>query len=111
MNEGNGGNGCCAFEATRKKYGKPEGGNGGNGGSVFIKADPKLSTFSPISMIKAEDGGSGMSNHKTGKCGEDVYFHVPVGTVVKELKAEKTFELEEHDTVNLRLIKDCKWSN
>ena len=68
---GSGGNGCVAF--LREKFrpkGGPSGGDGGHGGHIIIHSDNQLSTLQHLSLnsrYKAENGGSGTSNQKTGK--------------------------------------------
>lgn len=98
---GNGGNGTCSFEHTPKRYGKPDGGNGGNGGSVYLRADSSLSSFSPLKILQAENGTSGMNNKRTGRNGNDLVYRVPVGTVIKETKREKNIDIDliEEDPV------------
>jgi GTP-binding protein len=85
---GTGGSGCMSFR--REKYvprGGPDGGDGGNGGSVYVRADPNLSTLLDYryrTHWKAERGQHGMGSNKTGKSGGDVYLPVPPGTVVRD---------------------------
>ncbi len=98
---GDGGNGAVAFR--REKYvpkGGPSGGNGGDGGSVYIIADSNLSTLLDFKYKrkyhagKGQPGGSGL---KDGKNGEDVIIKVPVGTVVKDFETGKVlFDLTEN---------------
>ncbi|MFQ6083106.1 MAG: GTPase ObgE [Candidatus Aminicenantia bacterium] len=93
LKAGKGGNGCLSFR--REKYvprGGPDGGRGGDGGSVYLVSDPSvtsLSFFRYHPEIKAKKGVHGEGNNRQGKKGEDIYFHVPVGTVVKETKTNK----------------------
>jgi GTP-binding protein len=85
---GDGGNGCVAFR--REKYvprGGPNGGDGGNGGSVYLRASSHHNTlvafrFNP--EFKAQRGGHGLGSNCTGHSGEDLYLEVPPGTVVYE---------------------------
>ncbi len=85
---GDGGPGCISFR--REKYvpkGGPDGGDGGRGGSVIIKADPRLNTLLPFQRnrtFKAKNGRPGMSKNMHGKSGEDLVVNVPPGTVVKD---------------------------
>ena len=84
---GKGGSGAVAFR--REKYvpfGGPSGGDGGEGGSVFIKANSQRATleeFTAGKIYKAGDGQNGKNKNKTGLSGKDLEIRVPVGTVVK----------------------------
>lgn len=84
---GRGGNGCVSF---RREWGVPkggpDGGRGGDGGSVFLVAEPGLTSlsyfrFHPIN--RAGNGGQGEGNNRSGKKGRDLILSVPIGTVVK----------------------------
>jgi GTP-binding protein len=81
---GRGGDGSVSF--NREKYkprGGPDGGRGGDGGSVILRATEDLSTLEPYAyrkVIKAGRGGHGSGNNRTGERGEDVVLDVPVGT-------------------------------
>ncbi len=83
---GTGGSGCTSFR--REMFvpkGGPDGGDGGRGGSVYLRADAHLTTLLDYryqAHRKAERGQHGMGSNKTGKSGEDVYLPVPPGTVV-----------------------------
>jgi GTP-binding protein len=88
VHAGNGGAGCVAF--LREKYrpkGGPSGGNGGDGGSVIVRADAALSTlqdfkFQPIQRAANGEPGRGKEQH--GKGSEDRIIRVPVGTQVSD---------------------------
>lgn len=88
LRAGDGGNGAVAWR--REKYeptGGPAGGDGGNGGSIIIKATRNLSTLEEFRYkkeFKAENGEQGGKNKKFGKKGEDLYIPVPVGTLIRE---------------------------
>ena len=83
---GKGGNGCLSFR--REKYvarGGPDGGNGGTGGDVILKADAALNTlvdfrFQPL--YRGQSGQSGSGRDKTGRSGEDRVVRVPAGTTI-----------------------------
>jgi GTPase len=83
---GDGGNGSASFR--REKYvprGGPDGGDGGRGGSVLLRAKPNQTSLLPFqytSRFTAENGGPGRSQQRHGKNGSDLYVDVPPGTVV-----------------------------
>ncbi len=85
---GNGGNGAVGFR--REKYvpqGGPDGGDGGRGGHVLLKASKDLHTLYDIGnrrRFKAPHGDGGSGSLCTGRSGEDVVVLVPVGTLVKD---------------------------
>jgi len=86
---GNGGHGCLSFR--REKYverGGPDGGDGGRGGSVYLVADPGMNTLADFRVarkFRAESGAGGAGRNMTGRSGEDLYVHVPCGTVVHDV--------------------------
>jgi GTPase len=83
---GDGGNGSSSFR--REKYvprGGPDGGDGGRGGTVYLRAKSNLTSLLPFQFttrFKAEQGGPGRSQQRHGKNGKDLYVDVPVGSVV-----------------------------
>ena len=83
---GDGGAGCVSFR--REKYvpfGGPDGGDGGDGGSVWLQADPKLTTLLDYHYRRhyaAERGAHGKGANRHGARGRDLVLKVPVGTVV-----------------------------
>lgn len=83
---GNGGNGCLSFRREKFiQYGGPNGGDGGNGGSIYLKATPGLNTLVDFRFQKhfrAKNGQHGMGTECTGRAGEDLIVPVPVGTLV-----------------------------
>jgi GTP-binding protein len=87
VRSGKGGNGAVAFR--REKYvpkGGPSGGNGGDGGGIYIVADKNISTlldFKYKKIFVAENGQNGGSSLKDGKNGKDVIIKVPLGTIIK----------------------------
>lgn len=92
LKAGDGGNGAVAWR--REKYepsGGPAGGDGGNGGSIIIKATRNLSTLDEFrykTKYKAENGEAGGKSKKFGKKGEDLVIKVPVGTLVREAESK-----------------------
>jgi GTP-binding protein len=87
LRAGKGGNGCVSFRHEwGVPKGGPDGGRGGNGGSVILVAEPGLTSlsyfrFHPIN--RARPGAHGGGNRRSGKEGEDLILSVPIGTVVK----------------------------
>ena len=85
---GRGGDGSVSF--NREKYkprGGPDGGRGGDGGSVILRATEDLQTLEPYAyrkLIKAERGRHGSGNNRSGEKGADVVIDVPVGTLVHD---------------------------
>jgi GTP-binding protein len=100
LSAGNGGNGVISWR--REKYipkGGPAGGDGGNGGSVYLQADPQvhsLEAYRNHRILKAQDGMPGGSNNCTGKTGQDLYLKIPMGTLIKNPKTgEVLFDFTE----------------
>ena len=93
LTAGKGGKGAVHFR--REKFipkGGPDGGDGGRGGHIVLKADTNLHTLYDIRYRKkyrADDGGSGGGARKTGKNGKDVTIRVPVGTIIREKESKK----------------------
>ena len=85
---GRGGDGSVSF--NREKYkprGGPDGGRGGDGGAVILRATEDLQTLEPYAyrkLIKAERGRHGSGNNRSGERGADVVIDVPVGTLVHD---------------------------
>ena len=102
---GNGGKGSVHLH--REKYitkGGPDGGDGGRGGHVLLRANKNLWTlygFKFQKHFKAGHGGDGSKNRSSGAQGEDIVIEVPLGTVVrdgetKEVIIEITEEQQEY---------------
>ncbi len=97
-----GAGGAGSTHLRRAKYipkGGPDGGDGGRGGHVILRANPQFWTLIHLKYrkhIKAEPGGAGSGQLCKGKDGEDVWLDVPVGTVAKDAETgEVLFELME----------------
>jgi GTPase len=84
---GDGGNGAVSFR--REKFierGGPNGGDGGNGGSVVFVANPQLTTlldFRYQQHHRAKTGENGMGSDCNGRGAEDMILQVPVGTLIR----------------------------
>ena len=92
---GDGGNGCLSFR--REKFvprGGPNGGDGGRGGSIYIRASAHLNTlvtFNYHPLHRAERGAHGEGSNRSGRAANDLYLEVPVGTMVyAETEGDKT---------------------
>jgi GTPase len=86
LKAGNGGDGSPSFRREKFiEYGGPDGGDGGKGGSIILKAEQNLNTLIDYRYQqhhKAKRGDSGAGQNKTGKSGDDLILKVPLGTQV-----------------------------
>ena len=102
---GAGGKGAVSFR--REKFisrGGPDGGDGGRGGSVTLQADEGLTTlahFRNRRIYKAQPGAAGTGNHRHGSNGESLTLKVPVGTQVKVIDTEESYDL---DTPGMQVV-------
>lgn len=82
---GNGGDGLSVFlSAWCKEFGGPNGGDGGKGGDVIFKCDKSIKSLNKIPPVcKAEDGKKGGKDLCSGRYGEDLVIKVPIGTVFR----------------------------
>lgn len=108
LKAGDGGKGLISFR--HEKYvplGGPDGGDGGRGGSIILRAHPGLNTLEKLHsrpFYRAENGKPGDINNRSGAGGKDVVLEVPPGTVVKDAETgEVLLDIEETegDTVLL----------
>ncbi|MBP8824106.1 MAG: GTPase ObgE [Flavobacteriales bacterium] len=82
--------GAGSRHLRREKYvpkGGPDGGDGGRGGHVVMRANPHLWTLLHLRYTKhviAGDGESGGSNQRSGRSGEDRVIEVPLGTIARD---------------------------
>src|SRR5438128_237124 len=83
---GKGGRGCVSFR--REKFvpkGGPDGGDGGRGGDVIVRADRHRDNLANLfyePLIKAKNGGNGMGKKMAGRAGANKIVRVPVGSIV-----------------------------
>lgn len=88
VRSGDGGAGCISFK--REKFiprGRPNGGDGGKGGDVLLKATRRLYSlydFDSMRYFKGKNGKPGRGKDKSGKKGRDIEILVPIGTMVKD---------------------------
>jgi GTP-binding protein len=84
---GKGGDGLVGFRRAKfLPFGGPDGGNGGDGGSVWLEVNPNFNTLLDMGhtrKFKADNGVNGKHNRSTGRNGEDITIKVPPGTLVK----------------------------
>ena len=102
MQAGDGGRGCVSFR--REKYvprGGPNGGDGGNGGSILIEANRSFRTLIDQQyqqLYRAERGEHGRGKDQHGATGPDVVVKVPLGTVITDVDTgEVLADLTEED--------------
>lgn len=100
---GDGGRGCVSFR--REKYvpkGGPDGGDGGRGGDVVLKADEGFTTLLDIyyrKHVRAGRGGHGMGSQMSGAAGHDEVINIPAGTIVSDVDTgEVLADLTKHGT-------------
>ncbi len=91
---GSGGSGTCSFARFKyKPKGGPDGGDGGRGGSIFVRGDSNLSTLLDYryrAIWKAERGQHGKGKNMTGKSGDDLHLPVPPGTLLNDAESGRT---------------------
>ena len=88
VHAGNGGRGAATFRREKYiRFGGPNGGDGGRGGSVWARADRNVNTLIDYRFARihrAEHGGRGMGSDCNGRSGSDIELRVPVGTLVRD---------------------------
>lgn len=99
---GDGGNGCVSFRREKFiPFGGPNGGDAGDGGSIYLVADENINTLVDFRFkrdYRATRGQNGMGSDCTGKSGDDLIIRVPVGTlVIDDDTDEQMGDLVEHD--------------
>ncbi len=93
VRSGKGGDGMMHFH--REKFvarGGPDGGDGGHGGDVVLKADRKLNTLTPYRHVRrffAADGENGGKNNMTGRTAQPKILPVPAGTIVRDADTDE----------------------
>jgi GTP-binding protein len=88
VHAGKGGDGAATFRREKYiRYGGPNGGDGGRGGSVWARADRNINTLIDYRfdrIHRADSGGRGMGSDCNGRSGEDVELRMPVGTIIRD---------------------------
>jgi GTP-binding protein len=114
---GNGGRGSASFRREKSApFGGPDGGDGGAGGSVWLRAAEGINTLADFRIVrtyKAQSGGGGSGNGCTGRGGEDLYITVPVGTAVREAETGEELGDLKHVGQELKVVQGGKggWGN
>lgn len=97
LSAGSGGDGAMSF--LREKFrpkGRPNGGDGGKGGSIIFRVDPGVSTLGTLARIPhvvARKGTNGQNSDKFGANADDVYLALPDGTEVRDERGELLADL------------------
>jgi GTP-binding protein len=90
---GNGGRGSTSFRREKfVPFGGPDGGDGGHGGSVYLRAASGINTLADFRIertFRAAHGEPGGANDCTGRGGTDLYVPVPIGTVVRDADTQE----------------------
>ncbi|MEA2038808.1 MAG: GTPase ObgE [Thermodesulfobacteriota bacterium] len=108
VSSGDGGKGCVSFR--REKYvakGGPNGGDGGKGGSIIVRATNRLYTLTDYSSrkyIKARNGAPGRGKNQSGKRGADRILEVPLGTVIQDYDTGEVLADLIHDNREVILL-------
>lgn len=106
---GKGGAGSKSFfRDNLNSKGGPDGGDGGKGGSVILKANAQLWTLLHLKYkrhIFCEDGGNGSKRNRTGKDGDDRIVEVPLGTVARDPETGEQLAEVTEDGQEIILVK------
>lgn len=102
---GKGGAGSVSFRREAMvPRGGPDGGDGGKGGDVIVRTDPRLHSLLDLRFQKtyrAEDGEPGQQRNRSGKNGADLVLTVPPGTLIKDEDGTVLHDLTENQEVKL----------
>jgi GTP-binding protein len=114
---GNGGRGSTSFRREKfVPFGGPDGGDGGLGGSVYLRARSGINTLADFRIertFKAAHGEPGGSNDCTGRSGADLHVPVPIGTVVRDADTQEQLGDLTRDGEELLVARGGKggWGN
>lgn len=107
IESGRGGPGAVTFrrEAFAPRGG-PDGGDGGKGGDVIVRATPHLNSLVDFRSLKkyyAQNGDPGTGSNCSGKNGDDLILTVPQGTIIREKEGEILADLTDiHEVILLK---------
>lgn len=91
LKAGDGGNGCFSYERLKyKPKGKPDGGDGGRGGHIYLCGSSQVHTLRDVAYrhrYLAERGAHGKGKNQTGRNGRDITITVPLGTIVYDAQS------------------------
>ena len=114
---GSGGRGSTSFRREKfVPFGGPDGGDGGKGGDVYLRAMSGINTLADFRIertYRAGHGESGSANDCTGHGGADVYVPVPIGTVVRDAETQEILGDLTRDGQELLVARGGKggWGN
>lgn len=109
---GKGGDGLVSFH--REKFnprGGPDGGDGGKGGSVILRASSRISSLLSLGRkprYKARGGQPGGPNQRYGRAGEDIVLEVPIGTQVIDERRGHVLRDLTHEGLELEIVRGGK---
>lgn len=90
---GDGGPGASSMRReSMTPRGGPDGGDGGRGADVILRADAQLTTLMDYryrQQYKAENGAKGFGSNSTGRSGDDLVLRLPPGTMVRDVETEE----------------------
>ena len=108
IRSGDGGNGMSSFRREKfVPYGGPDGGDGGKGGDVIFKVNPKLNTLAYFHRrvhFKATHGTRGGRSNQTGRQGEPLILSVPPGTIIRDAETEQLLADLTHAEQEIALL-------
>lgn len=104
---GDGGDGVVRWLREKfKPMSGPAGGNGGDGGNVYVRAVRDLSLlgkYTGSKEFKAKNGETGRGLSQYGKGSEDLYIDVPIGSKITDLDRDRVFDLTEEGQAEMIL--------
>jgi GTP-binding protein len=105
VSSGKGGAGAVSFRREAMvPRGGPDGGDGGRGGNVIVKTDPRLHSLLDLRFqrsYRAEDGEPGQGRNRSGRSGRDLILTVPPGTLIKDAGGHVLHDLTEQTELTL----------